>query len=163
MEPFFRDPGLETSIRQLSRDTDISPAWVSKNTKELNDQDILNVEEDLASKKISIGKKFRDIKEIYNYRAIKDSGLVEYLEEELRPDAIVLFGSFERGEDTKNSDIDIAIINGRKKNLNLSDFEEKLLDRNIEIQSIENLKNSDINFRNSLANGKTLYGFMEVV
>jgi len=162
LEPFFKDPSLETSIRQLSRETDISPAWISKNIKQFEKKEILNVEDSLASKKISTGEKFRAVKEIYNYWKIQSSGLVELLEEELKPDAIILFGSFERGEDRKNSDIDIAVINGREKNLDLSNFEKNLLGRNIEIQSIDDLKNSDINFRNSLANGKTLYGFMEV-
>jgi len=163
LEPFFKDVDLEASIRELSRDTGVSPGWVSKNIKALNAENILDVEENSASKTISTGEKFKELKEIYNYWQIKNSGLIEHLESEFRPEAIILFGSFERGEDRIDSDIDIAIINGRDKKPDLSEFKEKLLGRDIEIQKINDLKDSDVNFRNSLANGKTLYGFMEVI
>lgn len=163
LEPYFEDPDLELSIRELSRRTDISPGWASKNVEELNQKNILNVKEVSRSKQVLKGEKFQSIKEIYNYWKLQNSGLIDFLEKELRPEAIVLFGSFERGEDRKGSDIDIAVIKGRSKNLDLSEYEENLLSRDIELHNIENLKQSDINFRNSLANGKTLYGFIEVI
>ena len=162
LKEFFADPELETSVRELSRQTDISPAWISRNIDVISDKEFLDIREDKTSNKISAGEKFEELKEVYNLSAIKESGIIQHLEKELRPDALILFGSYERGEDRKDSDIDIAVINGREKDLGLSEFEEKL-SREIELQFIQDLQESDENFRNSLANGKTLSGFAELV
>ena len=43
-----------------------------------------------------------------------------------------MFGSYSRGEDTTNSDIDIAIINRKNKSTNNKKYEEQL-ERNINI------------------------------
>lgn len=162
LREFFENPELEISVRELSRRTDISPAWISRNIDVISDKEFLKVRENKTSNKISSGEKFEELKEVYNLGAIKESGVVKYLEEELRPDALILFGSYERGEDRKGSDIDIAVINGREKNLDLGEFEKKL-DRDIELQFIQEPRESDENFRNSLANGKTLSGFAELI
>ncbi|QGA80054.1 nucleotidyltransferase domain-containing protein [Candidatus Nanohalobium constans] len=162
LRQFFQDPELEISARELSRRTDISPAWISKNIDLLSDKKFLEIKEEKASNKITTGENFQELKEVYNLGEIKESGIVENLDKELRPEAIILFGSYEQGNDRKDSDIDIAIINGREKEVNLKEF-EKDLERKIELQFIENPKDSDKNFRNSLANGKTLKGFAELI
>jgi predicted nucleotidyltransferase len=41
---------------------------------------------------------------------IKNSELISFLEYKYTPEAIILFGSFSKGENGKNSDIDILII-----------------------------------------------------
>ena len=38
------------------------------------------------------------------------SGLIDYLWEKLAPQTIVLYGSYAKGEVTKKSDLDIAVI-----------------------------------------------------
>lgn len=162
LREFFQNPELEISIRELSRRTDMSPAWISKNINLLSDKKFLEIEEEKASNKITTGERFQELKEVYNLGDIKESGLVKHLDKELRPEAIILFGSYEQGNDREDSDIDIAIINGREKKVNLKEFEEKL-GRKIELQFIENPEESDENFRNSLANGKTLKGFAELI
>jgi len=162
MEEFCRNPELEASIREISRLTNISPKWVSKNVDELEELELLSVEESKVSKKVSTGKEFTEFKEIYNFAELKESRIVEHLDEAFRPDAIVLYGSFERGEDKKDSDIDLAIINGRQIESDLAEFEEKL-GREIHLQHIKKLKDTDRNFLNSLANGKVLTGFIETV
>jgi predicted nucleotidyltransferase len=162
LEEFFEDPELETSLRELSRRTGISPGWISENIEILSDKDFIEINEDDISKKMSIGGRFQELKEVYNLKEIRESGITEHLNKELRPDALILFGTFERGEDLKDSDIDIAVINGRDKKPDLTSFEEKL-GRKIELQHIQDVKESDENFRNSLANGKTLSGFAELV
>lgn len=162
IEPFFQDPGLEASVRDLSRRSDASPRWVSKIVSELEEKNILKVEDSNTSKRITSGDRFTEVKEIYNLDVLNNSELPEYLEKELRPDAIVLFGSYSRGEDTQDSDIDIAVIKGRKKDLDLENF-EKELGREINIQKLESADKGDENFRNSLANGTVLRGFLKVV
>lgn len=74
---------------------------------------------------------------------------------------MILFGSYAKGEDTKESDIDIAIITGQK---DCPEFEayEGHLKRKISLHLIENMKNEKREFINSLANCIVLYGYFEV-
>lgn len=162
LKPFFSDPELDVSMRELSRRSGVSPGWISKNISELVDSKILKIEEENVSKKVSTGERFSEAKRIYNLDQIQSSELVGFLEENLRPDAIVLFGSYEKGEDQKDSDIDIAVINGRVKDLNLEKFEQKF-ERKISIQNIEKPDEGDENFRNSLANGTVLKGHLKAI
>lgn len=78
------------------------------------------------------------------------------------PECICVFGSFVKGEDMKESDIDLAIVTDRKKLPDLSIYEEKLK-RKISIHLIKDIKKEDAGFINSLANGIVLSGYLEVV
>jgi len=71
-----------------------------------------------------------------------------------------LFGSYSRGEDIENSDIDIAII-GRKKQIDLTEF-EKILNRKINIITFNNFKEIHKNLKENLFNGITLTGGIEL-
>ena len=82
------------------------------------------------------------------------------------PRAIILFGSFRKGEDISTSDIDIAIEMDDEqehrvvRHKNLEEF-EKEIKRNIQIH-LFNRNNTDINVFNNIANGILLFGFLEV-
>ena len=76
------------------------------------------------------------------------------------PEAVVLFGSYAQGEDTENSDIDLAIITKRKMNLNMQSFQKKL-GRKIKIQELEKAKITR-EFLTTLANGIVLAGYLEL-
>lgn len=113
------------------------------------------------------GWNFVKSKIIYNLNFIYQSGLIEFLNEYYKnPKAIVLFGSFRRGEDISTSDIDIAtetdeideyeVVSLRE----LADF-EKAAGRKIQIH-LFNRKKVDINVFNNIANGVVLSGFLEV-
>ena len=56
---------------------------------------------------------------------LNKSGLVDFLWHELSPEAIILYGSYAKGESIENSDIDIFII-GKKNEVDIEKFEEKL-------------------------------------
>jgi len=162
LKVFFNKPKAELSIRELSRQSTVSPRWVSKTVSELGEEQILEKQENPANTSVSIGEEFKTVKRIYNLSQLYNTGLVEHLEKELRPEAIVLFGSYEKGEDLEDSDIDIAVISGRNKEISLEKF-EKELNRTINIQHIEDSTKTDKNFRNSLANGTVLDGFAKVI
>ena len=162
LKPFFIDPELEASIRGLSRRSDVSPKWVSKTVSKLENKQVLEIEEFNRSKRVTTGRKFSEIKRRYNLDEIYDSGIIDFLEDQFRPDALVLFGSFEKGEDSNDSDIDIAIINGRSQKVELERF-EKTLHREIELIHIESADEGEKTFRNSLANGTVLKGYLKLV
>lgn len=106
-------------------------------------------------------EKFREVKKIINLEKLENSGIKERLEEKLRPEAVVLIGSFLEGRDDEESDIDLAIINGRNRDVDLRDFEEEL-GRDIQLTHVENPREENPEFKNSLANGLVLYGYLEL-
>ena len=104
---------------------------------------------------------------VYNLGFVYKSGLVEFLIEHFKnPKAILLFGSFRKGEDLTNSDIDIAIESNEIKDYQtmglreLTEF-EKIIGRKIQIH-LFNREGIDDNLFNNIANGILLWGFLEV-
>jgi predicted nucleotidyltransferase len=78
------------------------------------------------------------------------------------PECIVLFGSYAKGEDMPEvSDIDIAVVTDKKKLPDLHNF-QATLGKSISLHLIENIKDQNANFINSLANGIVLSGYMVI-
>jgi predicted nucleotidyltransferase len=160
---FFADRPEETHIRGLSGEVEMPYPSVRKALRDLEEKGF--VESDEKSKMTFYspsGEKFRNAKKLVNLEKIEDSGLVDFLEKELRPEAVVLFGSYLEGRDSEDSDIDIAVIGGREKSPDLEEFEDEL-GRDIQLTQVENLKDESEEFRNTLANGFVLQGYLEVV
>ena len=78
-------------------------------------------------------------KKIYNLNKVLNLGLVDFLRDKFMPKTIILFGSYSRGEDTEDSDIDI-FIESKKQDINLQQFENKLK-RKIELHFNEKFNN----------------------
>lgn len=97
------------------------------------------------------------LKRIENLKLIQESKLTEHLEEKHPGSTIILFGSYSRGEDTINSDIDITIIGSKSKQLDLTIF-EKRLERKIYVQHFENFEKITKNLKSNLINGIILSG-----
>ena len=99
------------------------------------------------------------IKRINNIESLYKYGLVSYLKTFFEePEAIVLFGSYATGTDISESDIDIAVVSKSKKEPSLSKFENKLK-RKINLITLQKIK---IQFKNTLANGIVLDGYLRV-
>ncbi len=101
------------------------------------------------------------LKRAENLKLLYESGLSDFLYENFPGATIILFGSYSRGEDTINSDIDIAIIGSKEKNKNLEEFERKL-ERNISLNFYDSLKNIDKHLRNNILSGIVLAGGVEL-
>ena len=104
-----------------------------------------------------------------NYRMIKStkmmqklalSGLVVFLEKELKPKAIVLFGSVQKGTYHKKSDIDI-FIQGKETNIDISKY-QKRLNHEIQLFFEDNLDNLTKGLRNNIISGNTLSGCLSL-
>lgn len=85
--------------------------------------------------------------------------LIEFLKKEFMPNCIILFGSFARGEDIEDSDIDL-FLECKKKNINLSKF-EKQLNRKIQLHFNDNFKQYAKELKNNIINGIILDGYIE--
>ena len=102
------------------------------------------------------------IKRLYNIYSLYDTGLIDFIKKYFEmPQAIILFGSYCDGTDMEKSDIDLAIISKKRDIPDFKRFEAKLA-RKVNIHLID-IGKAEKEFKNSLANGITLEGFVEIV
>lgn len=161
---FYKNPSSEVHVRELAKKLGCSAGFVSENIGSLLEKDLVEEKQKGNMKTFTVktsSTEYRKRKRAWNIREILTSELPEYLENELYPDAVVLFGSYLKGTDTQDSDIDLAIINGREKSLDLSAYEDKF-ERSINLTQIESLSDSEKDFVNTLANGFVLKGYLDV-
>ena len=164
MEVFFKNPSRSFHIRELSRLIGLSSTGIIKIVKRLKDENLLVSKKEKVTENISpsFNDRFYLMKRLYNIYSLYDTGLIKYLKDFYEePEAIILFGSYSRGIDTEKSDVDLCIITNKKGLPNLINFEKKL-NRKINIINL-NINNIKETFKNSLANGITLEGHIELI
>ena len=164
MEFFFKYPERKFHLRELERLTGLSMPGVRKIVNGLEKAGILKSKKEKLVKNYHASRndKFVQLKRAYNIYSIFSSGLLDFLKNKYEePEAIVLFGSFGRGEDISKSDLDIAVLAPKHIESNLSKF-EKRLGRKIKLYEIT-LKKAHTEFLNTLANGIVLYGYLKVI
>jgi predicted nucleotidyltransferase len=171
---FIEEPHREFYVRELAKKLRKSPTTISKYLKEYEKKGILKSEDKLNHllfKANTENRNFKQSKLNYNIQLINNSGLLEFLEEEFNyPQAIILFGSFAKAENTPKSDIDILVISSKKKEpylVNLEKFREKM-DHEIQLfahtpSEIKKLKQTNKELVNNWINGIVLYGYFEVL
>ena len=101
------------------------------------------------------------LKRVENLKMIYESGLVKYLERSFPGATISLFGSFSRGDDTSNSDIDIAIIGSKEKKVDLRKFEEGLK-KEIIINFYSSFKEINKELKENILRGIVLIGVINL-
>ena len=164
MKLFFDNPEKKLHIREIARQTGLSAPGVLKIVKKLKEESLLVSEREnvVENVKASRNEKFFLLKKAYNALALFESGLVNRLKDEYEePEAIVIFGSYSKGEDTSQSDVDIAVVTKKEAQLDLKQF-EKYLKRKISIYEIQ-ISDSEKEFLNNLANGTVVYGFLRIL
>jgi predicted nucleotidyltransferase len=164
-EYFFVNPTVKLRVRELERKLGLPLPSVIRYCRELVEEEmliILNIGSvkfytaHRSSERYMLGKR------LFNLKSVYQSGLVEYLRKELSNPSIVLFGSFAKGEDTEESDVDLYIETPSKKEVKLDKF-ERLLKRKVQIskqKDISEIKNHHL--ANNIVNGILLNGFLEV-
>ena len=133
---------------------------------EMEKQTLIKLKKDKETKRWSIelnrdNHRVLQLKRADNLRLVYESGLADFLEKEFAGATIILFGSYSRGDDTLTSDIDIAVIGRKNKQINLENFED-LLERKININFYNSLKNIHKNLKENLCNGFVLAGGIEL-
>ena len=159
---FFKIPEGVFHIREISRKTGLHPNTVLKEVRLLEKEGLLTVKNagNLKQVKATREELFIRIKRIDNLKNVVFSGVLDMLYRQYgAPDAIVLFGSYSRGEDTSTSDIDIAVITNKEFQPDLSRF-EKFLHRKIQAHEIR-LGKVGKGFRTNLINGIVLSGYLD--
>ena len=166
IEIFFKNPGKSHYLMDISRNIGLAHTSVKKNLEKLVKMGLIIKEvEKKGSRKFphfianTENKLFKEQKALCNISAILESRTIEYIEEKLMPKTIVLFGSYQRGEDTEESDIDLFIECG-KEDIDLSSFEKKI-GRKIQLHFNDNFSSYPKELKNNIINGIVLYGFLE--
>ncbi|MBT5272499.1 nucleotidyltransferase domain-containing protein [Candidatus Woesearchaeota archaeon] len=166
MEYFFINPAVKLRVRQIEREVKIPLPSAIRYAKELEKEGILR-HEIIAGVKLYSADRSSKIylfeKTYFNIKQLHSSGLIDYLIEYYSNPTIILFGSYSRGEDTEDSDIDIFVETVLKEKIDLSKF-EKRLKKDIQLFVLKNLKEiSNNHLANNILNGITLNGFIEVL
>ena len=157
LEIFFKEPTKIHFIREISKIISLAQTSVRNHIKEIEKEGLIIKKESnpfdgfVANRE---NEKFLSYKQIYNLYSLFD------IEKEIResgPKAIILFGSYQKGEDIEESDIDILIISKVKKEINLEKYEKKLL-RKVHLTLIKDINELDDNLKNNIKNGWIIYG-----
>lgn len=169
-EVLFRFPEKEFSLSDMAKEAGVAKANIGVILNKLDKMGFVEITKLTKIWRIKANQSnwnFIKNKTIYNLHFVYQSGLVEFLADYYKnPKAIILFGSFRKGEDISGSDIDIAIETDEIHDYEafglreLTNF-EKSAGRKIQIHLFSR-KNVDINVFNNIANGVVLNGFLEV-
>jgi len=163
LQEFFDFPTKNFHAREISRNTKIALPSTFNYLKELEKEKLIVKEKkdtypsykaNRESNLFKIYKKNDIIIKIFN------TGLIDYIYDACVPDAIILFGSASKGEDTEGSDIDLFIQSPEKK-LNLERF-EKILKREITPFFKEDFSKLNKELKNNILNGIIIKGFLRV-
>jgi predicted nucleotidyltransferase len=158
--------GSKLNQRGIAKALNVSPTAVSKALQLLKKEDIIKYAKEPLMNLVSIELNREDtqvvsLKRAENLKMIYESRLFQFLYDSLPGATIVLFGSYSFGEDTTTSDIDIAAIGTKRKEINLKEY-EKILDREIVINYYSSLKEIKSELRNNILNGIILKGSVEI-
>ena len=166
MEVFFQEPTKLQYLLDISRKIKVAHTSVKANLKELVKAGIITEHKEKKGTRVfptyqanRESRLFRQQKILYNLSSLWESGIITYLEEKLAPKSIVLFGSYARGEDTEESDIDL-FIECSKEEVDVTAFEKKL-HRKIELHFNKKFESYPKELKNNIINGIVLHGFLE--
>lgn len=168
LKAFFNDPlpkGDGFQLREISRKVKLAPCSVKKYLNELEKEELI-----IKSKHRIHGypvyranrdaTKFQFFKKLDTLISLEESGILDHLQNECMPDAIILFGSASRGEDLKQSDIDLFLL-CKESQLQLENYERRL-NRRISLHFSKHFNTLGKELQNNILNGIILRGYLKV-
>ncbi len=166
---FLDNPQSRFHVREVARLVKESPTTVSTKLRRFKKEGFLLSKKEKNHLLYWAGASsvFKEMKQFHNLKKIRNSGLLLFLTDFYNyPSAIVLFGSFRKGEDTSASDIDICIVTSKEGEPNLTKFERKLK-HNIHLfvlskEKLGIIKQKNPELLNNIINGLVVEGFLEV-
>lgn len=165
LNKFYYQPMSGFGVRQLSREIGIDTKTVMKQLDELvAKRIIIRVQEKgkfphYEANRLSLEYKFMKSHELTE--KLIESGLMRFLETNLNPKAIVLFGSAQKGTYHEKSDIDIFVY-GKQSRINLEKFERKI-GHKIQLLFEDDLKRLSEGLLGNIYNGQVLSGKLDVI
>jgi len=155
LELFYEYPGESFTVRFIEKKIRMPKSTVQKYLMELR-------KKGLIENNRSPGNNLFKFKKIHYFiEKIVKSGLLDYLEEELKSNCIILFGGMRKGESDKDSDIDLFVETYHKKKVDLARYDKKL-GHKVELFLENNLSDLPENLQHNVINGIKLSGFLRV-
>lgn len=165
---FFKEPNKEHYLKQIAKDIALAHTSVKNYLILLKNENIIfEIKQKRGSRifptfKANIShKSYKSQKIIYNFKSILLSGIISHIEEKVMPSSIVIFGSYQKGEDLEDSDIDI-FIEAEEESLDLKKF-ERFFGRKIQLHWKSSIKSYAKELKNNIANGWVVQGYLEIV
>jgi predicted nucleotidyltransferase len=162
LKVFFDNPSKKFGLKEISLISNIAHTSVKKELEKLIKKGLIKKEiEKRGERKFPlyyalVNDKFKSLKKLSNEYQIRISGLIEHFSYELMPNTVILFGSFSKGEDVEESDIDI-FVEAETKELDLKKFEKKFK-KKINLTFKQDINNLKRELLNNIINGVILYG-----
>lgn len=160
---FLENPEKEYHIREIARMLKIPKSTVSFHVDKLCKNLIVVKKTEGVFPSFtanSSSEAYKLYKRHSALKAILDSGLLDFLEQELNPKCIVLFGSFAKAEYDLKSDIDI-FVQANEKEIDISRF-EKQLRHPINLFFEPDLSKLSPELLNNIINGIKLRGYLKI-
>lgn len=163
MELFFEEPSRNFQIRAISRLAKIAVTSVKNYLKELQEEGLVKKDKNTLYPSYIANQQnrlFKIYKQQFIIFKLYSSGLIDYLEENLHPKCIILFGSVRKGEYEKKSDIDI-FLQVKETSSNITKF-EKILKHKINLFLEEDINKLSDELFNNIINGIKLSGYLKL-
>ena len=143
LSPFFEDVYREISVREYARITKISPPTASKLLLNYQKEGILLIRKQgiYILFRANNNNLFKDLARAYWRNKLSE--LFKQIHDQFLFKKIILFGSIEKQENKKDSDIDL-FVDIPKKIINIQKI-ENLLNRKIQLYFKEALNNKHLN------------------
>lgn len=149
---------------EVARELGVSATAVSKSLPLLKAEGLIKAEKKHGRIFIELDRESRkavELKLTENLRILFESGVVPALEERFPGSAIMLFGSYSKGEDTVKSDIDIAVIGSKANDARLDAF-EKAVARRVSLQFYDSFAGIRKELKENILSGILLAGRIEL-
>ncbi len=163
LKVFLDNPTESFRLRELSRLSKISPVSVINYLKRFEKGSLIKK---FTKRGIPFYQAIRDNEKFKVYKIISiiyelnESGYIEDLWDKFSPEAIILYGSYAKGESIESSDIDLFVV-AQNKNKFVEAFNEKLK-KNIHLIFDNDTKKIPKELKNNLINGIVLKGYLKL-
>lgn len=163
---FCVNAGKSFNKREVALTLKVSPTAVANSLGLLQEEELISVKKE---KKFNLSyvnlnrdsQKAINFKRVENLKILYEFNFPYFLFEKFPGSTIILFGSYAKGEDVLESDIDIAIIGTKEKMVDLKKFKD-LFKRDINLNFYKSFKEIHKDLRNNLFNGIVLSGGVDL-
>lgn len=164
MRLLFVKAGMPLNMNRIARILKVSQPAVLKAVPYLQKEELIIAKQDKESSRWAIelnrkDKKLIGLKRADNLKQVYESGLIHEIYNKFPGATVILFGSYSQGEDTVNSDIDLAVFGSEQKEID-NKF-SKILEREIIINHYKSF-NIEKPLLGNILNGITLKGAIEL-
>jgi predicted nucleotidyltransferase len=160
---FFKEPTTNHNLKEICKKTNLAHTTTTRELQKLQKTQIINKKNVMKGKRSfpeyqanTDNHNYKHYKQLHNIEQLHATNTINKLYDQLSPTAIVLFGSYAKGEDIETSDIDLY-IQCPKEHINLAE-EEQQLQRSVQLHFNTDFKTYPSELKNNIINGITLKG-----